>query len=200
MRPVVALNPIKRDFYRQRFDVAHELGHLLMHSDAEPGGRIVENQANRFASELLMPADLIRGSLPTSMGGSAWRDLHQLKEYWGVSIQAMLYRARSLGVLSDMSYRNAMATISARGWRRVEPASIKVMEQPSLLPRAVELLGSEGISEKTLIEQSLVPAELFRTITARSPLPTMPGAPIPPNGSGAAGKVVSLFDVSLTSG
>ncbi|WP_248963148.1 ImmA/IrrE family metallo-endopeptidase [Sphaerisporangium perillae] len=41
LRPVVILNPIKRDYYRQRFDVAHELGHLVMHSDAEPGGRIV---------------------------------------------------------------------------------------------------------------------------------------------------------------
>ncbi|WP_228002379.1 helix-turn-helix domain-containing protein [Nocardia australiensis] len=200
LRPVVVLNPIKRDYYRQRFDVAHELGHLLMHTDAEPGGRIVENQANRFASELLMPADLIRQVLPTSMGGSAWRDLRQLKEHWGVSIQALLYRARSLGVLSDVSYRNAMATISARGWRRDEPASIKVMEQPSLLPRAVELLNSEGIGEKALIEQCLVPAELFRTVTARSPLPTMPSIVIPPNDSGSAGKVVSLFDVSLNGG
>lgn len=38
LRPVVVLNPIKRDYYRQRFDLAHELGHLIMHSDAEPGG------------------------------------------------------------------------------------------------------------------------------------------------------------------
>lgn len=38
LRPVVVLNPIKHDYYRQRFDAAHELGHLVMHSDAEPGG------------------------------------------------------------------------------------------------------------------------------------------------------------------
>ena len=46
LRPVVVLNPIKRDYYRQRFDVAHDLGHLIMHGDAEPGGRIVEEQAH----------------------------------------------------------------------------------------------------------------------------------------------------------
>lgn len=192
LRPVVVLNPIKRDYYRQRFDVAHELGHLLMHSDAEPGGRIVESQANRFASELLMPEASIRSSLPTSMGGSAWRDLRQLKEHWGVSIQALLYRARALGVLSDVSYRNAMATISARGWRRDEPATIKVMEQPSLLPRAIELLGSEGISERALIDQCRVPAELFRTITARSPRPTSITAPSAADKSSTS-QVVSLF-------
>ncbi|WP_077692898.1 MULTISPECIES: helix-turn-helix domain-containing protein [Nocardiopsis] len=169
LRPVMVLNPIKRDYYRQRFDVAHELGHLVMHTDAEPGGRIVENQANRFASELLMPSDEVRNLLPNSMGGDAWRSLARLKERWGVSIQALLYRARQLGVLSDVSYRNAMTTVSARGWRRGEPGLVTALEQPSLLPRAVELLGKEGISEVSLIEQCRVPDTLFRTVTSRKP-------------------------------
>ncbi|WP_338765865.1 XRE family transcriptional regulator [Nocardia vulneris] len=169
LRPVVVLNPIKRDYYRQRFDVAHELGHLVMHCDAEPGGRIVEDQANRFAAELLMPADQIRHVLPGSMGGSAWRTLAQLKEQWGVSIQALLYRARSLGVLSDVSYRNAMTTVSTRGWRRSEPGLVGAIEQPSLLSRAVELLANEGIYETTLIDQCRIPTDLFRTITSRMP-------------------------------
>lgn len=118
LRPVVILNPIKRDYYRQRFDVAHELEHLAMHSDAEPGGRMVEDQAPRFAAELLTPAHQIRDLLPGTMGGNVWRSLARLKEQWGVSIQALLYRARWLGRLSDVSYRNAMTTISTRGWRR----------------------------------------------------------------------------------
>jgi Zn-dependent peptidase ImmA (M78 family)/transcriptional regulator with XRE-family HTH domain len=169
LRPVVILNPIKRDYYRQRFDVAHELGHLIMHSDAEPGGRIVEDQAHRFAAELLMPADQIRDLLPVTMGGNVWRTLARLKEQWGVSIQALLYRARWLGRLSDVSYRNAMTTISARGWRRNEPGLVSAIEQPSLLPRAVELLAQEGIDKAHLIEQCRVPTDLFHTVTARMP-------------------------------
>ena len=55
-RPIIVLNPVKEDYYRQRFDVAHEIGHLIMHHDAEPGGSIAEEQANRFAAEFLMPA------------------------------------------------------------------------------------------------------------------------------------------------
>jgi Zn-dependent peptidase ImmA (M78 family) len=165
----VILNPIKRDYYRQRFDVAHELGHLIMHSDAEPGGRVVEDQAHRFAAELLMPADQIRELLPTTMGGNVWRTLARLKEQWGVSIQALLYRARWLGRLSDVSYRNAITTISARGWRRSEPGLISAIEQPSLLAKAVELLAQEGIDEAQLIEQCRVPVDLFRTVTARIP-------------------------------
>jgi transcriptional regulator with XRE-family HTH domain len=50
LRPTVILNPIKRDYYRQRFDLAHELGHLVMHNDAEPGGRAVEDQAKHTGS------------------------------------------------------------------------------------------------------------------------------------------------------
>ena len=37
--PIVVLHPLKNDYYRQRFDAAHELGHLVMHADAEPGNK-----------------------------------------------------------------------------------------------------------------------------------------------------------------
>jgi len=188
LRPVVVLNPIKRDYYRQRFDVAHELGHLVMHGDAEPGGRIVEAQAHRFAAELLMPAEHIRDLLPATMGGNAWRTLARLKEQWGVSMQALLYRARWLGRLGDVSYRNAMTTISARGWRRDEPGLVTAIEQPSLLPRAVEILAREGIDEASLIQQCRVPADLFHRVTARTPSGTATARSTPPSAA-----VISLL-------
>jgi Zn-dependent peptidase ImmA (M78 family)/transcriptional regulator with XRE-family HTH domain len=194
LRPVVILNPIKRDYYRQRFDVAHELGHLVMHSDAEPGGRIAEDQAHRFAAELLMPADQIRDLLPAAMGGNAWQALGRLKEQWGVSIQALLYRARWLGRLSDVSYRNAMTTISARGWRRNEPGLVGAIEQPSLLPRAVELLTQEGIAETSLIEQCRVPPYLFGTVAARTPDNDSPVPAASSATSQTSGRVVSLLE------
>lgn len=169
LRPVVILNPAKDDYYRQRFDAAHELGHLVMHADAEPGSRIVEDQAHQFAAELLMPAAEIGPRLPSAMKGDAWRVLRQLKEQWGVSMQALLYRARQLGRLSDVSYQNAMATISARGWRRDEPGHVDAIEQPSLLPKALELLEGEGIDRQALATEFDVPEHLFRIITARTP-------------------------------
>ncbi|MGH3766386.1 MAG: helix-turn-helix domain-containing protein [Pseudonocardiaceae bacterium] len=195
LRPVVILNPIKRDYYRQRFDVAHELGHLVMHSDSEPGGRIVEDQAHRFAAELLMPADQIRDLLPATMGGNVWRTLARLKEQWGVSIQALLYRARWLGRLSDVSHRNAMTTISARGWRRNEPGLVSAIEQPSLLPRAVELLEQEDIDEAQLIDQCRVPPDLFRIVTARTPdSDSAASAESPAGAQRDGGQVVSLLE------
>ena len=195
LRPVVVLNPIKRDYYRQRFDVAHELGHLVMHGDAEPGGRTVEDQAHRFASELLMPAAEIRDLLPSTMGAHAWRTLAQLKERGGVSMQALLFRARQLGRLSDISYRNAMTTISSRGWRRDEPGLIRTIEQPSLLPRSVELLVQEGIDEQLLVEQCRVPYDIFRTVVSRQPETSDPDVEQRPGSrEDVKGRVVSLLE------
>lgn len=194
LRPVVVLNPIKNDYYRQRFDVAHELGHLVMHGDAEPGSRVVEDQANRFASEFLMPSREIRDLLPATMGRNVWTSLARLKEQWGVSMQALLFRARRLDRLGDVSYRNAMTTISARGWRRDEPGLIKIIEQPSLLAKAVELLGDHGSDIDVLIGQCRVPSDLFRTVTARMPSPPDSGPTTSaPAGDGDVRGVISLL-------
>lgn len=111
-----------------------------MHRDAEPGGRIVEDQANRFAAELLMPAAELREMLPTSMNARAWDTLGALKEQRGVSIQALLFRARRLGCIGDVTCRNAVIALTQRGWRRQEPGLATATEQPSLLPTSIELL------------------------------------------------------------
>lgn len=169
IRPVVVLNPVKSDYYRQRFDVAHELGHLVMHRDAEPGGRVVEDQAHRFAAELLMPASEIRELLPTAMNARSWDVLGMLKEHWGVSMQALLFRARRLGTISDVTYRNAVITLSQRGWRRNEPGLVTAMEQPSMLARSTELLEDEGIPREVLVDQARVPRDLFDVAIARVP-------------------------------
>lgn len=169
-RPVIVLNPEKDDYYRQRFDVAHELGHLIMHSDAEPGGRTVEDQAHRFASEFLMPAEEIAPLLPKSTTGDGWTQLRALKEHWGVSMQSLLFRARALGIMSDVSHRNAMIAISQRGWRRAEPGSVGVLEMPSLLPQAVKMLEDAGISSDQLLRGPGLPRPVFEIITSRSPI------------------------------
>src|SRR5258706_2161485 len=58
-RPIVVLTSDKQDAARSNFDAAHELGHLVMHPDAEPGSRVVEHQAQAFASAFLMPASSV---------------------------------------------------------------------------------------------------------------------------------------------
>lgn len=170
-RPLIVLNPVKDDYYRQRFDVAHELGHLIMHDDSEPGGKVQEDQANRFAAEFLMPADQIRSMLPSSTVGRAWTNLAALKEHWGVSLAALLYRSRALGVMGDVSYRNAMIRMSQNGWRRAEPGRTSTLEMPSMLPRAREVLNSAGIDDHEFLSGSGLPVDLYQVAASRTPVP-----------------------------
>lgn len=169
-RPVIVLNPAKDDYYRQRFDVAHEIGHLIMHHDAEPGGKVAEDQAHRFAAELLMPAEEIGPYLPTSTGGRAWAQLADMKEHWGVSLAALLYRARTLGVMGDVSYRNAMVRMSQNGWRRAEPGRVTSLEMPSLLPQAREVMSSAGIDDEKFLSGSGLPTTLYEIAASRVPV------------------------------
>ncbi|MGW3269367.1 ImmA/IrrE family metallo-endopeptidase [Streptomyces sp. NPDC001056] len=189
-RPTVVLNPTKNDYFRQRFDVAHELGHLVMHVDSEPGDRITENQANRFAAEFLMPADEMRDLLPPK---ADWRTLGALKADWNVSLQALLYRSRQLCVMSDVTYRNAVLYLSSKGWRRREPGVMPVTEQPSLFPRAVEILGQVGIGEEVLAGEARVPLDLFRVVTSRFPTWDSPQSAEPNLEENLPSGVISLF-------
>jgi Zn-dependent peptidase ImmA (M78 family) len=86
---------------RQRFTLAHELGHLLLHQvghayrdrDYEPGTSRVELEANRFAAELLMPAWMVRAAMASTRG-----DTSRLARLFDVSEAAMRFRLSNLGL------------------------------------------------------------------------------------------------------
>jgi hypothetical protein len=73
-------------------------------------------------------------------------------------MQALLYRARTLGTLSEDSYRRAMKRMSAAGWRTREPVDIGPAEAPELLRRAVEALPAAGVSLRAIAEELGLPA------------------------------------------
>lgn len=136
-RPIVVLGADKNDRARSRFDVAHELGHLVMHGEQVWGLPTVERQAHQFAAAFLMPRDEIIDELPTR---ADWAQLFVLKRKWQVSLAALLMRARTLRRMSEADYLTAIKAASARGWRRIEPVPLGVPEQPRLLTLALRLL------------------------------------------------------------
>lgn len=136
-RPYVVLTSNKQAADRSRFDAAHELFHLVAHHDASPGDRRLEEEAHRFAAAFLMPESGIKDELPVRVD---WRRFAELKLAWGVSMQALLYRARELGRLSQPAYQRAMMDMSRRGWRKAEPVDIGEPEQPQALRKALNLL------------------------------------------------------------
>ncbi len=154
-RPVVVLSTERTHRAAGRFDATHELGHILMHHDEEPGSHAVERQAHAFAAEFLVPTAEIRDLLPRTAN---WKRLLELKQVWGVSVQALLFRARTLGIMPDYSYRRAMTEINARGWRSTEPGDDGNAEEPVMLGRALEVLAERGIDlEAVAIDARLAP-------------------------------------------
>ena len=138
-RPIVVLGTGKDVYERSRLDAAHELGHVLLHaSDPDPANKPMERQAQRFGSALLAPAELFVEMWPR--GRLDWKRLMQVRQELGLSLAALLYRARDLELMSLSSYTNAMKYMSRRGWRVREPGPRIMPEQPALISAALDLL------------------------------------------------------------
>ncbi|MEV6537131.1 ImmA/IrrE family metallo-endopeptidase [Streptomyces sp. NPDC051639] len=120
---------------RCRFSVAHELGHLVMHTEPGTAGE-QEKQADAFASEFLMPAADIRRSFT---GGVDLARLAELKRIWRVSMSALLRRAVDLNALSEWQYRTVTVEMSALGYRTAEPIAIEP-ERPQRVDALVDTL------------------------------------------------------------
>ncbi|MEO8689320.1 MAG: XRE family transcriptional regulator [Solirubrobacteraceae bacterium] len=163
-RPVVVLCSDGGNAARRRFDAAHELGHLVMHERSLVANAQQERQAHRFAANLLMPAGEINPWLPRR--SNELELLEDGSRTWGVSMQALLFRARTIGTLSEDAYRRAMQRMSAAGWRTREPVDIGPAEAPELLRRAAEMLPRAGTSlEKIAAEFGVPAARLARMLS-----------------------------------
>lgn len=99
---------------RRRLSLAHELGHVVMHTNPHEK---VEDEAWEFAGELLMPT----AEIESQLDGLNLDRLGQLKRQWGVSMQAILYRAKKLGRISESNSRFLWMQIGKCGYRINEP-------------------------------------------------------------------------------
>jgi len=150
-RPIVVLCSDEGAAARRRFDAAHELAHLLLHELPLEANGVQEQQAHRFAAALLMPAEAVDPWLPRRSNQVAL--LEEGSRIWGVSMQALLYRARTLGTISEDGFRRVMRKLSASGWRKQEPVDLGPPETPQLLRRAVEALPAAGTNLDRIAEE-----------------------------------------------
>lgn len=127
---------------RQRFTVAHEIGHLGLHTglpapETAEQTRLLERQAHRFASAFLAPADALMEDWESRGGRVTLSTLAELKATWGVAIKALVVRFQQLGVISGDQATSLYKQISKRGWNKAEPVHT-TNEQPVWLTRALE--------------------------------------------------------------
>lgn len=142
-RPFIFLNTLK-SAPRSRFDVAHELGHLVMHYDDDAGSRTraAEKEADEFASNLLMPRRGLAAKVPDS---PTTDQIIRLKKNWNVSALALTYRLHSLGRISDWQYRQSVIELGRLGYRTGEPDG-GVRETSALLQKVFSFLWEKGVT------------------------------------------------------
>jgi Zn-dependent peptidase ImmA (M78 family)/DNA-binding XRE family transcriptional regulator len=162
-RPLIFLSADKDNGYRSRFDLAHELGHLVLHRYIKrPSERdrhkLLEQQAHRFAGAFLLPAETFATEvrIPPTLD-----DLLLLKRRWGVSATAIMMRLRALELLDEDDALIFFKRRSTRWGAKSEPGDgDRKPEYPRLLRRTIDLL----------IEESVMPPETIPRHIGLAPL------------------------------
>jgi Zn-dependent peptidase ImmA (M78 family)/DNA-binding XRE family transcriptional regulator len=126
---------------RQRFTLAHELGHLALQPTH---GVDVEKACQRFAGAFLVPATALRGQLGAHRARINIPELFALKSVFGVSAQAIAYRCQDAGIVGAEAARTLFRAFSQRGWRTLEPMPVPG-ESPSRFRRLCLRALSEGV-------------------------------------------------------
>jgi Zn-dependent peptidase ImmA (M78 family)/transcriptional regulator with XRE-family HTH domain len=158
-RPAMFLGADKDSAARSRFDAAHELAHNVLHHEISArrlfnpaDRRIIEDDANRFASAFLMPAS----EFARDLRSPTLESMAMAKPRWGVSIGAMIHRCVDLEILRTEEASRLWMARAKRGWNRKEPLDDQMpVEQPGLLRSAIELVTSEGIRTRDQIVSEL---------------------------------------------
>jgi Zn-dependent peptidase ImmA (M78 family)/DNA-binding XRE family transcriptional regulator len=163
-RPVAAAVVTRAEIpgERERLNLAHELGHLVL----QVADQVDEDKvAFRFAGAFLAPATTLRWRVGDRRAFISPEELLLLKRFFGMSVQALLYRCRDLGIISDSYYRRWCIDINRLGWKRREPGELP-MERPQWLRQHVLRAVAEGLLAPDEGEQLL-----GETIDGESPIP-----------------------------
>jgi len=156
-RPYVFVAADKANGIRNRFDAAHELGHLVLHRDVDEltfkqHHKEIERQADLFAGCFLLPAE----SFSTEVSWPTLEALLSLKPRWKTSVAAMIMRCHQLDIIDDDQKLRLFKGRSARGWTKGEPYDDQFpFEEPRLLNRAVRMLVDQNILNRTELSHKL---------------------------------------------
>lgn len=142
----IVLGNDKKSFYRRQFDVAHELGHKVLHDPylniddlSKEEFKQIEQEANDFAAAFLLPRESFLRDVSIHPNDLMYYKL--LKKKWCVSIGAMVMRAYKLGAINEGTYQYMQRSISHKGWRTKEPLDdVKDLREPVSMKQAIELL------------------------------------------------------------
>ncbi|MEJ8766867.1 XRE family transcriptional regulator [Oceanobacillus sp. HCA-5259] len=131
--PYIILGNIKKTAVRRNFDLAHELGHLLLHYKMDITDlnnkeySTIEKEANTFARHFLLPKEEFLSDLKTVSKISNPDAYSVLKKKWKVSIAAMAYHAYSLNQMTYQQYRYFNASLNRKNYKLMEPLDDEIV-------------------------------------------------------------------------
>ncbi len=147
--PVIVYNE-KYPGDRQRFSIAHELGHLVLNVE----GELEEEKAcNRFSGAFLIPRDVFVHDVGERRRNISQRELELLKQKYGVSMQSLVYRMKDLEIITQSHYQRIFQWFNNTGHREKEPGEPVPQEQPQRFERMVQrALAEDLISDRRAAE------------------------------------------------
>ncbi|MDH4320940.1 MAG: XRE family transcriptional regulator [Desulfobulbaceae bacterium] len=141
--PVIAVSK-KSDCVRKRFTIAHELAHLLLDfSSSEESNH--EKLCHAFAGALLLPEKVIREEFGGKRKKITEWELKKLKGIYGISMQAIMARALTLGLISEHTFKTFRIYVSKHGWHREEPGQYSGIEKANRFKQLVLHAAAEQI-------------------------------------------------------
>src|SRR5690625_369607 len=173
-RPYIILGNLKRSAVRRNFDIAHELGHLLLHYRVEftnldnKEHKVVEDEANQFASTFLLPEEPFLSDLQEIYHVTNPDAYIDLKVKWKTSLQVLAYRAANLGVLDAKNHRNFYAALHRRGYLKREPLDETIaIQKPQKVKSIFDLAIKKGLIDmnQMLDKDWMIDLEFLHRIT-----------------------------------
>lgn len=137
---------------RQRFDLAHELGHMLLDVDEAVDE---EKAAHRFTGAFLVPKPKVYEELGRNRQHLSVKELLILKQKYGLSMQAWIYRAQDLGIISQSKFRQMFIEIRKRNWHKEEPGEPVEQERSQRLKQLVLRALAEDVITRPRAEELL---------------------------------------------
>ncbi|MCP3763882.1 XRE family transcriptional regulator [Domibacillus sp. A3M-37] len=170
-RPYIILGSIKKSAARRNFDLAHELGHLLLHYKVEftmqdkKSYRQLEDEAHAFASEFLLPEKQFKLDCSRIIKVSNPDAYIDLKQKWKVSLQAIGMRAYKLGFINYQQQRYFFMSINKKGYKQIEPLDNEIsVEKPMKIKSILQLLFEKGIYSVSDLMDDLKIDQSFLTV------------------------------------
>lgn len=139
-RPFIVLNSLS-PADRKRLTALHEYAHLSLKFDSIFSDGEKERLCHSFGSAFLLPYDALIKEIGEKRSHISFYELINIKKQYGISMQAIMFRARAYGIISEHIYEAFSREISARGFRKNEPEKYPIGEYPTrfnqLLHRAI---------------------------------------------------------------